>query len=302
MIQLIPGDIVGNSVGGVFGAIGPMIGVATFILPFFMGAFIVFMLLNGWYPEGIRIAFALFRKKTLLTLYDGSGNEQTWPANKTTPDSIYFLHPKTKRNFKLDRSLYDKHGYTIIANKNRRYHHFTWALPSDPEQLMRITQIVGDIRCNPGKFPLLSKFKHDDEITESLTTEPVKLEKVSQRWARRYRTLKLERTILNVKTDGTVTESIIPVTDLAKEFKEEVNLAWDMLQKDFLRAGPVDMVGAFNAMSNPIAPETLNDMETISMSNKGTIGALASAFGGSSFGPMIVGAIVGIILVKMSGA
>jgi hypothetical protein len=145
-------------------------------------------------------------------------------------------------------------------------------------------------------FPLLSKFKHDDEITESLTTEPVKLEIVSKRWARRYRTLRLERTV--IKDGKELTEN---VPDLAREFIDEVNMAWNMLQTDFLRPGPVDMVAAFNAMSNPIAPETLNDMETIAMNNKGTLGALAGMFGGSSFGPMVVGAIVGILLVKMSG-
>jgi hypothetical protein len=300
MLQ-IPGDMIGSAAGGVIGAVGPMIGVATFIIPFVMGMLLPVALLNGWYAEGIRISLALFRKKSLLTLYDGSGNEQTWAANKVTPDSIYFLHPKTKRNFKVDRSRYDKHGYTIISNKARRYHHFTWALPSDIEQLARINQIVGDIRGNAQKFPLLSKFKHDDEITESLTTEPVKLEIVSKRWARRYRTLQLERTVGHMAKDGTYEETITPVTDLAKEFIEEVNMAWDMLQTDFLRPGPVDMVGAFNAMSNPIAPETLNDMETIAMNNKGTLGALAGMFGSSSFGPMVVGAIVGILLVKMSG-
>lgn len=299
-MQLIPGDIVGNVANGVLGASGPVMGVLTFIVPFALGGVIVAALLNGWYPEGIRIALALFRKKSLLTFYDGSGNEQTWAANKATPDSIYFVHPKTKRNFKLDRALYDKHGYTIISNKNRRYHHFTWVIPSDPEQLVRIKQIVSDIRGNPSRFPLLSKFKHDDEITESLTTEPAKLEKVSLRWAKRYRSLSLEHTVTKV-VDGKTVEVNEKVGDLAKEFIAEVSTAWDMLQTDFLRPGPVDMVGAFNAMSNPIAPEALNDMETIAMSQKGTLGALAGMFGSSSFGPMVVGAIIGILLVKMSG-
>jgi hypothetical protein len=225
---------ISGAANGALGIVDPMVGLMSALLPFVLGIFITYGMLSGWYAEGIRIALAIFRKKTILTLYDGSGKEETWAADKTTADSIYFLHPKTKRNFKIDSSRYDKHGYTIIGGKTKRYHHFTWALPGDAEQIMRITQMVKGIRDDPAKYPFLSRFKYDDEITEAITTAPSQLEKMAKRWSRHYRTLKLARV-----QDG----KELPIANLNNEFKLEIESAWTDMQKDFLVAGPVDWVG-----------------------------------------------------------
>ncbi|WP_424356576.1 hypothetical protein [Methanocella sp. MCL-LM] len=296
-------------------------GIALFLFPYALGLATLYFFFWWYSPEALPFLWAGLKKKDLLAWYTGNKRVKYMVADLEDDKSIFFVDEK-KNKFKINRSHYDARGYNIAGagrTAKRVYNYFSWLLPSDATQIVRINRYIDHIRDTPAeypaltgieaaekkttvgkikeaarenskRFPLLAMLPQDHLISEYLTLMPSQLEATAKRVGQRYKTLEIK------DKDG-------KKVNLETEFKAEVLRAWEDLQQQALTPGPFDWIEGFNAMVNPLNQTVLNDVERIAQETKGGLtGLLAGITPDMRTGFLVIGgAIGGIILMKMAG-